>query len=331
MTPPSILITGGAGYVGSHVLRVLLDSGKSCIVLDDLSKGCLEALPQGIPFYQSAISNQKVLTEIFGSYPISGIMHFAGFIEVGESMKNPEKYFINNLSHAMPLLEQAKQVHIPWIVFSSSAAVYGEPRNTPIGEDAPKNPNNPYGITKWLFEEMLRAYDHAFKIRSISLRYFNAAGAHPSGKIGENHQPESHLIPRVCKTALGKMNAVSIFGNDYPTPDGTCIRDYIHVMDLAQAHLLAAEALQAGRPTAAYNLGSETGYSVKQVIEAVSKISGRKIPVEVAERRPGDAGILVASSKTFQKEFSWKPKYELTTIIQSAWAWHESHPEGFTR
>lgn len=325
-----ILMTGAAGYVGSHVLRLFLERDEKCVVLDDLSTGYRAAIPNAVPFFQANVSDDKILTEIFESYPIHGILHFAGFIEVGESVTNPTKYFENNLVRSMPLLEKSKEHRTPWIVFSSSAAVYGEPTKVPIEESDPKEPNNPYGFTKWIFEEMLRAYDHAYQLRSISLRYFNAAGAHPSGDLGEAHNPESHLIPRVCKTALGQSDHISIYGNDYPTPDGTCIRDYVHIMDLAEAHWLAAKSLRGGHSTSAYNLGSEKGYSVKDVIDSVATATGRKIQTRIEKRRAGDSAVLVASSKAFQKEFSWNPKsHSLEKIVSSAWHWHERHPRGF--
>lgn len=316
-------MTGAAGYVGSHVLRLFLEQNIDCVVLDDLSKGHREAVSKNTPIYIGNTGDENMLAEIFSAHPIQGILHFAGFIEVGESVKNPGKYFENNIAASIPLLEKAKSNRVPWIVFSSSAAVYGEPEKTPLDENAPKRPNNPYGLTKWTFEQMLQYYDSAFGLRSISLRYFNAAGAHPKGDLGENHHPESHLIPLACKAALAEK-PLSIFGNDYPTPDGTCIRDYVHIMDLAEAHLLSMQALQAGHRTDAYNIGSENGYSVKEVIQTVEKVSGKKVPVQVAARRLGDSAILVASSKKFQREFSWKPKHQsLETIVSSAWQWHQ--------
>jgi len=325
-----ILFAGGAGYVGSHVLRSFLEHDYACVVLDDLSKGHRESLPQGVPFFQGRVSDSALLKKIFGSHSIAGILNFAGFIEVGESVANPGKYFQNNLAEPMALLESARAHQVPWIVFSSSAAVYGSPTRVPIREDDEKNPGNPYGFTKWAFEQMLVAYDQAYQMRSISLRYFNAAGAHPSGDIGEAHDPESHLIPLVCKAAMGIEKSISIFGNDYPTPDGTCIRDYIHIMDLAEAHFLAVKALEKGHGTEAFNLGSEHGNSVKEVIDTVKKISGRNFPVEIKGRRPGDSTSLVASSEKFSREFSWAPKFaSLKSIIESAWVWHERHPQGF--
>jgi len=330
MPSDCFLLTGAAGYVGSHVLRLFLEQGQKCVVLDDLSKGHRLAVPSGVPFYQANISDENVLDEIFKAHTIAGVLHFAGFIEVGESMQNPAKYFENNLFAAIPLLEKVKTRKNCWIVFSSSAAVYGEPKQTPIHEHDPKNPNNPYGLTKWMFEEMLRAYDHSFGIRSISLRYFNAAGAHPAGDIGEDHAPESHLIPLVCQTALGKKDKIQIYGDDYPTQDGTCVRDYIHILDLAKAHWIAASSLQKGDPTKSYNLGNEKGYSVKEVIETVRRVTGKKINQEIAPRRKGDSAVLVASSKAFREEHGWKPEFEtLEKIVESAWLWHHRHPDGF--
>lgn len=325
----TFLFAGGAGYVGSHVLRYFLEWGLNCVILDDLSKGHRESIPSGVPFYEGKINDKAFLDRIFKSHKISGILHFAGFIEVGESVEKPEKYFHNNLADPIVLLESASEHGIKRLVFSSSAAVYGNPKRVPIHEDDEKNPNNPYGFTKLGFEAMLNAYDEAYGLRSISLRYFNAAGAHPSGEIGEAHEPESHLIPLICKAALGIKKSVSIFGNDYPTPDGTCIRDYIHVSDLAQAHFLAVKALEDGHRTDAYNLGSEKGYSVKEVVETVKKISGRDFTVEIKPRRPGDSTSLIASSEKIRREFGWKPAHSLESIVKSAWTWHERHPRGY--
>jgi UDP-glucose 4-epimerase len=324
------LFTGGAGYIGSHVLRFFLERDAPCLVLDNLSKGHREAVPPSIPLFSADISDEEKLQEIFRSYPILGILHFAGFIEVGESMKNPTKYLENNVAHAFPLLETAKKHEIPWILFSSSAAVYGEPKKIPIEETSLLQPTNIYGWTKLIFEQLLQAYHQAFGIRSIFLRYFNAAGAHPSGDIGEDHEPESHLIPLACKAALGKIEQLSIYGNDYPTRDGTCIRDYVHIQDLAMAHWLSAKSLEQGAPCEAFNLGSETGYSVKEVVAMVEKISGKKLPVIEAPRRQGDAAVLVASCKKFREKFGWEPKHSsLEEIVASAWEWHSRHPEGY--
>jgi len=326
----TLLFAGGAGYVGSHVLRYFIERDLNCIVLDDLSKGHQEALPPDIPFFHGKISDRALLEKIFNSHSIAGILNFAGFIEVGESVTNPGKYFQNNLADPITLLEVSRKHPIPWLVFSSSAAVYGNPKRIPIHEQDEKNPTNPYGFTKLGFEAMLSAYDRAYRLRSISLRYFNAAGAHPSGDVGEAHHPESHLIPLVCKAALGLEKSVSIFGNDYPTPDGTCLRDYVHIMDLAEAHYLAVKALEDGHSSDAYNLGSEKGYSVNEVIEMVKKISGRNFTVETKPRRPGDAAGLVASSEKFRRDFNWSPKHPtLESIVKSAWIWHSRHPHGF--
>lgn len=330
MNRSSFLFAGGAGYVGSHAIRHFLEHDLNCIVLDDLSKGHREAVPDDIPFFEGKISDAKLLKKIFGSFQVSGILHFAGFIEVGESVDHPEKYFQNNLADPVVLLESAREHKIPWIVFSSSAAVYGNPKRVPIHEDDEKNPNNPYGFTKLGFEEMLKAYDQAYGIRSISLRYFNAAGAHPSGDFGEAHDPESHLIPRICKAALGIEKSVAVFGNDYPTPDGTCIRDYVHIMDLAKAHFLAVKALEQKHKTCAYNVGSENGYSVKEVIETIKRISGLNVPVENRPRRAGDSTRLVASSDKIRRDLGWDPKHpSIDEIVKSAWRWHAGHPFGY--
>lgn len=332
MSEPYFLFTGAAGYVGSHVLRLFLEREKPCLVVDNLSTGHRDAVPPAVPFFQGGIQDSKLLSEIFRSYPVRGILHFAGFIEVGESVKNPGKYFENNLAHGLPLLEISRTFRIPWILFSSTAAVYGEPERVPIHESALKTPNNPYGLTKWAFEQMLAAYGDAYGIRSISLRYFNAAGAHPSAELGEDHDPESHLIPRACKAVLGQLESLEVYGADYPTPDGTCIRDYLHIQDLAETHLLAAQALDHGHVSDAYNVGSEKGYSVRQVIETLRLVSGKEISVCYSPRRAGDSAILVASSEKYRKEFSWSPKFQsLEKIVESAWTWHQARPGGFKK
>jgi UDP-glucose 4-epimerase len=332
MSQKYYLFTGAAGYVGSHVLSFFLEREKKCIILDNLSKGYREAVPADIPFFQSDISDVEILNQIFNTYPVAGVLHFAGFIEVGESVKNPGKYFENNVSKAIPFLEVVRKCRIPWVLFSSSAAVYGEPVENPISESFPLRPTSPYGLTKLMMEEMLQVYERSFGIRSVCLRYFNASGAHPSGNLGEAHLPESHLIPLACQASLNLIPFLSMYGMDYPTPDGTCIRDYVHVWDLAQAHFLAAEALDKGLASTVYNIGSEKGYSVREVIENLEKISGRKVPVQTAGRRPGDPAVLVASSKKIRQELSWVPQCQsLDKILSSAYQWHKKHPDGFTK
>jgi UDP-glucose 4-epimerase len=326
------LFTGAAGYVGSHVLRFFIERGEHCVVLDNLSKGHREAVPEKTPFFQADISDTDQLAHIFNTYPVSGILHFAGYIEVGESVKDPGKYFENNVSRAVPFLEAVRKFQIPWVLFSSSAAVYGEPEKIPILENDSLKPTSPYGLTKLMMENMLQVYEKSFGIRSVCLRYFNAAGACPSGGLGESHTPESHLIPRACKAAINGVPFLSIYGTDYQTPDGTCIRDYVHIWDLAEAHYLSAKALDRGMNSTVYNIGSEKGYSVKEVLKTLEVISNRKIPIQIEERRAGDPAVLVASSKRIRQELGWDPKYQsLEKILVSAYQWHETHPDGFAK
>ena len=323
-----LLLTGGCGYVGSHVLHLLLEHGYQCTVYDNLSTGHAQAI-SNTELIIGDVGDKKLLDELFSSNKFDAVLHFAGFIEAGESMENPAKYFENNLFKPVALLESLrKQSPIP-ILFSSTAAVYGNPKTIPIAEDAEILPTNPYGLTKYLFEEMLRIYENAYKLRSVSLRYFNAAGADESGNIGETHNPESHLIPIICQAALGKRYGISIYGTDYPTHDGTCIRDYIHVNDLAEAHLLALQALFDGKASRIYNLGNGKGFSVKEVVATVKSVTGKEFQVISARRRPGDPVSLVASSVRAMKELGWRPKKSLLDIVTSAWKWHLTHPLGY--
>jgi UDP-glucose 4-epimerase len=257
-------------------------------------------------------------------------MHFAAFCYVGESATEPAKYYENNIANTLTLLEAMRQKEIDKFIFSSSCSIYGEPVEVPITEDHPKNPINPYGRTKLVVEQMLQDFESAYGLKTMSLRYFNAAGADPDGELGEDHDPETHLIPLVLKTALGQRPQVDIFGDDYSTPDGTCVRDYIHIEDLCQAHMLALERLLSDSPGGAYNLGNEKGHSVKEVIETARRISGKEIPANVVSRRPGDPAVLVSSSEKAMKELGWKPEYpDLETIIETAWAWHKENPDGY--
>jgi UDP-glucose 4-epimerase len=325
----AILVTGGLGYVGSHAVKLLVDRGRQVVSLDDLSYGHVGAA-SGSEVVIGDMGDARLLRRIFAKYPIDAVMHFAAFADVGESMQDPHKYYVNNISKSLVLIEQMLAAQVKRMIFSSSAAVFGEPKDIPIPEDHPTEPTNPYGRSKLMLEEVLAEYDQAYGLKYMSLRYFNAAGADPSGTIGEDHTPEHHLIPIVLDVALGKRESVSIFGTDWPTPDHTCIRDYIHVTDLAEAHLLALEALEAGAPSAVYNMGNGNGYSVKEVISAAQEVTGREIKAVPAPRRPGDPARLVASSEKINRELGWRPDYpELRTIIETAWLWHSTHPNGF--
>jgi len=324
----TILVTGGAGYIGSHVVRELLRQNRKPVVFDNLQNGHRNAA-KGALFIQGDLSDQKKLKETFQSYPIDAVMHFAADCLVGESVQNPVKYFNNNVKNGLQLLELMEDFNVIKFIFSSSAAVYGDPNTVPIEEDHPCLPMNPYGETKWIFEKVLQAYHDGGKLNFISLRYFNAAGADPSGEYGEDHSPETHLVPLVIKAALNGTS-VPVFGTDYPTPDGTCIRDYIHITDLAHAHILALEKLEQKRISGIYNLGNENGFSVREVIETVRKISNRKILSVDSPRRPGDPARLVASSKKIRKELGWAPNFpDLETIVETAWKWHKNHPRGY--
>lgn len=324
-----ICVIGGAGYIGSHCVKRLLKKGHAVVTLDNLEAGHRSAVLGG-EFVQGDYTDRQTLDDLFYTYPIECVMHFAAYASVAESMTDPAKFYRLNVVGGYTLLEAMRVHGVPYLIFSSSAATYGEPQQIPIPEEHPKVPTNAYGETKRAFEQMLRWYDTAFGLRSISLRYFNAAGADPDGQLGEDHHPETHLIPLVLLTALGKRPVIKIFGTDYDTPDGTCIRDYIHVTDLADAHILAYEALKRGAPTTAYNLGNGLGYSVREVIHTAEQVVGHPIPQEEAPRRPGDPARLVASAERAQRELGWKPQYaDLRTIIETAWRWHSAHPDGY--
>ncbi len=323
MKNDKILIVGGAGYIGTHMVKDLLKAGFDVITLDNLSTGHRDLLPGGI-FVEGDLGDERMIDRLFSTHQISAVMHFAAFSLVGESVENPLKYYRNNLAATTALLRAMIRHDVKRFIFSSTAAVYGEPLEVPIKEDHPCNPTNPYGMSKIAVERMLQDCDSAYGLKYISLRYFNASGADESGTIGERHTNETHLIPLVLKVATGERENISIYGTDYPTPDGTCLRDYIHVSDLTQAHLLALEALLSGGESAVYNLGNNRGYSVREVIELAGKVTGKKIPVIEADRRPGDPARLIASSEKIKKSLGWKPKYEnLETIIKTAWAWHQ--------
>ncbi len=325
----AVLVTGGAGYIGSHTIVELLKKGEKAVILDNLEKGHRNAVPEG-RLYIGDLRDESMLDAVFKENDIESVIHFAAYSLVGESVEAPGLYYNNNLAATLLLLSKMKEYDVKRIVFSSTAAVYGEPKTTPIQEQDETIPENPYGETKLATERALRWFDSAHGIKYISLRYFNAAGAHPSGKIGEDHNPETHLIPIVMETALGKREKVLIFGSDYDTSDGTCIRDYIHVTDLADAHLLALDSLRVGRESGVYNLGNGRGFSVNEVIEAAERVTGRGINRQTAPRRSGDPAVLVASSEKIIKELGWKPRFNsLETIIDTAWKWHSTHPDGY--
>lgn len=325
----SVLVSGGAGYIGSHTVTELLAQGEEVIVLDNLQKGHAAAVLTKT-FYQGDIRDSDVLDNIFQNHEIEAVIHFAADSLVGESVQEPLKYYGNNLVAAHKLLAKMNEYGVKNIVFSSTAAAYGEPEHIPIREEDPTEPTSPYGETKLAIEKMLKWCDQAYGIKYVSLRYFNAAGAHPEGHIGEDHHPESHLIPIILQVALGQREFISVFGADYPTADGTCIRDYIHVMDLANAHWLALQRLREKKESGIYNLGSGTGFSVKQVIDKAREVTEHPIPEQIAPRRAGDPAVLIASSEKAKLELGWKPKFDnLDEIIRSAWNWHKNHPHGY--
>ncbi|GKX28689.1 UDP-glucose 4-epimerase GalE [Vallitalea longa] len=326
----AILVCGGAGYIGSHTVARLVEKGKEVIVFDNLQKGHKKAVPEDVKLYVGDLRDKDALEKVFSENSIEAIIDFAADSLVGESVTVPLKYYNNNMYGTMCLLEKMQEHDIKCIVFSSTAATYGEPESIPILETDKTMPTNPYGETKLSVEKMLKWSDNAYGIKYTALRYFNAAGAHIDGHIGEDHSPESHLIPIILEVALGKRDKIYIFGNDYPTEDGTCVRDYIHVTDLADAHILALERLQNGGESTVFNLGNGKGFSVKEVIDVAREVTGRDIKVEEAERRAGDPAVLIASSEKAVKELNWKPQYNsLEKIIESAWKWHVNNPDGF--
>lgn len=327
----AILITGGAGYIGSHTLQYLIGKNETVIVLDNFSTGHKEAL-LGAKYYKGSIGDPIVLEKIFIEHKIETVIHFAANSLVGESVNSPLSYYENNLVGTYNLVKKMVEYNVKNIVFSSTAAIYGDPVSIPIEENNPTIPTNPYGETKLAIEKMLKWCDQAYGIKSICLRYFNAAGADPAGKIGESHDPESHLIPIALKVALTQIDKLMIFGDDYQTKDGTCIRDYIHVIDLAQAHYLAVKKLNETNESSNYNLGNGQGFSVKEVIETCRKVTGKSINAEVAPRRPGDPAVLIASSNKAKKELGWSPQYpDLESIVLHAWKWHLQNPTGFSK
>ena len=327
-----ILVCGGAGYIGSHMVYELIERGEDVVVVDNLITGYAAAVHPKATFYQVDIRDKASLSRVFESHHIDAVVHFAASSLVGESVKEPLKYYDNNVGGSRMLLEVMSQYGVKKIVFSSTAATYGNPGVSVITENEPTQPINPYGETKLAVEKMLKWSDEAYGVKSICLRYFNVAGAHTSGIIGESHQPETHLIPLILQVPLGKRSHIQVFGSDYQTPDGTCIRDYIHVSDLVSAHLLALEHLNRGAGSGIYNLGNGSGFSVLQMIEAARRVTGHDIPVVLAERRAGDPDILVASAEKAFRELGWKPRItDVEDIIRSAWHFHQKFPDGFTK
>lgn len=324
-----VLVTGGAGYIGSQTVKELIREGFHPVVLDDLSYGHRRAVTGG-DFHELSLSDEEGLRTLFRNESIEAIIHFAAFCYVGESMDDPVKYYRNNVVNAVRLLDTAVEAGVRRFVFSSTCATYGEPQSIPLREDHPQNPVNVYGDTKLAVERLLRSLDVSHDFRSVALRYFNASGADPDGELGEDHDPETHLIPLILQVALGQRKEIRIFGEDYDTPDGSCIRDYIHTVDLAQAHILALRHLRDGGGSEAFNVGTGTGFSVKEVIECARLVTGHPIPAVVEGRRPGDPARLVAGSEKIRETLGWKPRYaDLEEVVRTAWEWHRNHPDGY--
>lgn len=325
------LVLGGAGYIGSHTVDRLIEKGEKTIVVDSLVTGYRQAVNKDAKFYQGDIADKDFMRQVFKeNSDIDAVIHFAAYSLVAESMKKPLKYFDNNTAGMVKLLEVMNEFSIDKIVFSSTAATYGIPEEVPIKETTPQNPINPYGESKLMMEKIMRWADKAYGIKFVPLRYFNVAGAKPDGSIGEDHMPETHLLPIVLQVAMGKRDKLQIFGDDYNTPDGTNIRDYVHPLDLADAHILAVDYLKAGNPSTAFNLGSSTGFSNREILEAARKVTNKEIPAEIAPRRGGDPDVLVASSAKAREVLGWKPQFDdISKIIETAWKWHTLHPEGY--
>ena len=336
----SILVCGGAGYIGSHVVRALLEAGESVVVVDDLCTGHAASVSREVPLVRGSVGDRACLDEVFSHFPIRAVVHLCASSLVGESVEKPLKYYRNNVSNGLILLETMLDHGVGQIVFSSTAAVYGNPESVPITEGHAAQPINPYGRSKLTFEKMLEDFGRAYGLRSVSLRYFNAAGAALDGSIGEDHRPETHLIPVVLKAALGTHAPelrklypanVKIFGSDYPTDDGTCVRDYIHVLDLAEAHMLALDYLRVGRDSAVLNLGNGAGFSVRQVVDVCREVTGIDIGADQAERRPGDPAVLVSDPARAQEQLGWQTRFsELEQIVASAWKFHQRFPRGYS-
>jgi UDP-glucose 4-epimerase len=323
-----VLVTGGAGYIGSVAVDDLAKRGEKVVVLDNLVYGHREAVADGVPFYEGSIGDKELIGKIVAEHNIDACMHYSAYAYVGESVEQPAKYYENNFVETLHLLDALRKSGVNKFIFSSTCATYGVPQYVPIDEKHPQWPINPYGWTKLMVERALADYDHAYGLKYVALRYFNAAGA--SECCGEDHDPETHLIPLVLKAAMGKIANVKVFGTDYDTPDGTAVRDYIHISDLSSAHLLALGHLRAGKQSEFINLGNGNGYSVKQVMDTARKVTGRDIPFENAPRRAGDPPQLVGDSRKAREVLGWDPQFaELEKIIDSAWAWHQAHPDGY--
>ena len=319
-----ILVCGGAGYIGSHINKMLNQQGYETVVFDNLVYGHKEAVKWG-ELVVGDLKDTAALDELFDKYDFDAVFHFAAYAYVGESVTDPEKYYYNNVANTLNLLHAMREHGVNKIIFSSTCATYGEPEKVPITEDMPQNPINPYGATKLMVERIFRDYNKAYGLQFVVLRYFNAAGADPDGEIGESHDPETHIIPLVLDAASGARADVKIFGNDYDTPDGSCVRDYIHVTDLASAHLLALKHLEAGKPSDFFNLGNERGTSVLEVVESVRRVTGREFTATLTDRRPGDPAKLVGASSKAKEILGWKPEYDaIDTIVSHAWKWHEN-------
>jgi UDP-glucose 4-epimerase len=322
----TILVTGGAGYIGSHAVLALQNAGYHVVVLDNLVYGHRDIAETvlDVTLEIGDTNDRDFMDRVFATYQVSAVMHFAAYTYVGESVKDPGKYYRNNVNGTLTLLEAMVAASVDKIVFSSTCATYGEPKAVPMNETHPQNPISPYGTTKWMVEKILADFDQAHHLKSVCFRYFNAAGADPEGKTGEDHDPETHLIPLVLQTALGIRKSISIFGTDYPTPDGTCVRDYIHVSDLADAHVLGLEYLLKGGDSNVFNLGNGNGFSVREVIETARQVTGKDIEAVECDRRPGDPPSLVGSSEKAKRILGWNPKYvELSDIVSHAWQWHQ--------
>ena len=326
----SVLVAGGAGYIGSHAVKALRAAGEEVVIFDDLSAGHREAARHaGAPLETGDIRDTARVVEIMRAHEVKAVMHFAALLSVGESVKDPAGYYDNNVTGTLSVLRAMVACGVPHFIFSSTAATFGNPIETPITEDHPQRPINAYGETKLAIERALPHFERAYGLKWTALRYFNAAGADPDGTLGEDHFPEIHVIPRAIDAAMGR-DTFAIYGEDYDTPDGTCLRDYVHVADLASAHLLALQALRAGGASAAYNLGNGEPISVRQVVSSVARVTGRPVPAGVAPRRPGDPAVLYASSQRIRRELGWQPKYEqLDVIVETAWRWREAHPAGY--
>jgi UDP-glucose-4-epimerase GalE len=324
----TILVTGGAGYIGSHTVRLLRDRGRDVVVLDNMEFGHRAAVGD-VPLIEADIADHETVADVVRRYDVDSVIHFAGYKAAGESMQLPQLYFHNNISKSAELLDTLHHAGVERLVFSSSCAVYGTPEGVPVGEDAPIRPESPYGESKATVERLLSWYDRCYGLRSVSLRYFNAAGAWPDGSIGEDWSVTLNLVPLVLKAAAGRSGPLRIFGNDYPTPDGTAIRDYVHVVDLAEAHLRALELLESGGATTAVNLGTGVGSSVLEVLKAAERVIGRAIPYELAPRRAGDPVALFSENRRSRELLGWGTEFDLDAIVASAWAWHSNHLDGY--